>query len=77
MADKKRIKEIEIILRFLQERKGSYLKRMKFEAFPFFRYEENKLFKELEELTSPEYLKKKWKVINDKAGHYFTPQYLK
>ena len=78
MADEKniRIHEIEIILRYVQDRKVSYLKRMKYEGSSLFIYEENKLFEELEEFTSAEYLKTKWKVVNGGKGKYTkAPEY--
>lgn len=70
MADEKRVEELEIILRYIQERKVSYLKRQKFEFSGIWRDEENRIFKELEELCGAEHLKTVWKVINDGQGHY-------
>ena len=76
MADTKTIEEIENKLSDVQERKESCVRRQRFEEACQLREVENKLFSELEELTDVEYLKKKWKVINDNAGHYFSPKHL-
>ena len=76
MVDEKKIAEIEDRLSYIQERKESCVKRQRFEEAYDLRLEENKLFAELEGLTNAEHLKTKWKVINDKAGHYYSPKHL-
>jgi hypothetical protein len=76
MADEKLIREIENNISSVQERKASCIRRQRFEEAYELRTEEVKLFVELEGLTNAEYLKIKWKVIKDKAGHYFSPKHL-
>jgi hypothetical protein len=75
VVGKKRIRKIEKRLTNIQERKESCVRRQRFEQAYELRAEENKLFAELEELTSAEHLKTKWKVINE-SGKYFSPKHL-
>lgn len=68
--DKKLIAELESKIFEVQNEKTKCVRGQRYERACILRREENNLFAELEALTNPEYLKVKWKVINDNAGHY-------
>ena len=70
MMNKKLIDELESKLLEVQNKKIDCVRGQRYERACILRREENNLFAELEALTNSEYLKVKWKVINDNAGHY-------
>jgi len=72
MENQEAVANLENKLTEIQSKKGSCLRGQRYEEYCKLRHEENKVFAELEQLTSAEYLKSKWKVVNDKKGHYTT-----
>ena len=69
--NQQRINEIEIVLLFIKERRESYISRQCYQTASILRYEEQKLYIELEELTDQGYLRSKWGITE--INNYLLP----
>jgi hypothetical protein len=68
--------DMEIILSFIEEKKAIYKRRKEYKIVEALASQEHDYFNWIEITEGAEYLKSKWKVINDGTGHYKkTPRY--